>query len=178
MTVREFFRKRLVSLKRKPQTIALVMLGVAFVYFTLNLTHFSNTTARVNSGGMGLYQFCMVLFSTLSLVSFLNAFPHRKKVRIPMLVLMFVLVAAVIAAGIAYEGRINEYVASGKSLEGYASILIAKNVLHVHRWLLGIAVALTALLPVYTPMLRKINTNIDVAGNGEMGTIDISGEDA
>ena len=40
------------------------------------------------------------------------------------------------------------------------------------------AVALTALLPVYKPMLKKINTNVNIEGNQNMGAIDISGEDA
>ena len=43
--MKEFFRKRMVALKRKPQMIALVVLGIAFVYYSLNLTHVSNTTA-------------------------------------------------------------------------------------------------------------------------------------
>ena len=44
--------------------------------------------------------------------------------------------------------------------------------------LVAIGLALVALLPVYSKMLRKINTNIEVEGNSEMGAIDISGEDA
>ena len=36
--------------------------------------------------------------------------------------------------------------------------------------------ALTALLPVYTPLLKKINTNINVEGSGDMAAIDISQE--
>ena len=174
----EFFRKRLVTLKRKPHQVALVVLAVAFVYFTLNLTNFSNTTARVNRAGMGLAQFVMVLFSTLSMVCFMNAFPHRKKVRVPMLVLMFLMVGVVIAAGYIYETRIDAYIADGMDVSKYPSILSAKHVLHVHRIILFVSAAITALLPVYTPLLRKINTNVEVAGNGEMNAIDISGEDA
>ena len=37
---------------------------------------------------------------------------------------------------------------------------------------------LVALLPVYSKLLRRINTNIQVEENAEMGKIDISGEDA
>ena len=50
--------------------------------------------------------------------------------------------------------------------------------LSVHRIILIIGVLLVALLPVYSKALRKINTNVDVADNGGMGAIDISGEDA
>ena len=35
--VREFFRKRVVALKRKPQTIPLFVLVIAFLYYSLNL---------------------------------------------------------------------------------------------------------------------------------------------
>ncbi len=33
--IKEFFRKTLVSLKRKPQMIALIVLGLGFVYVSL-----------------------------------------------------------------------------------------------------------------------------------------------
>jgi hypothetical protein len=41
----------------------------------------------------------------------------------------------------------------------------------------GIGVALVLLMPLYTKLLRKINTSITVEGNGDLGVIDISGED-
>ena len=64
--VNEFFRKRIVELKRKPQTIALVALGIAFLYYSLNLTQISNTTAKIQGPGMGLAGFVTMLFSILS----------------------------------------------------------------------------------------------------------------
>jgi hypothetical protein len=41
----------------------------------------------------------------------------------------------------------------------------------------GIGVLLVVLMPVYTKLLRKINTSITVEDNGKMDVIDISGED-
>lgn len=93
--VKEFIRKRLVALKRKPQMIAMVIMVIAFVYYSLNLTHFTMTTEYVNVSGMGLSGFVIMLFSVLALVCFLNAFPHRKPVNKPMLALLFLLCAAV-----------------------------------------------------------------------------------
>ena len=55
--MKEFFRKKMVGLKRKPQTIALVVLVAAFLYYSLNLTQISNTTAKVQGQGMGLAGF-------------------------------------------------------------------------------------------------------------------------
>ena len=54
---REFVRKRLVALKRKPQTIALIVLVIGFLYYSLNLTQISNTTAKIQGSGMGLAEF-------------------------------------------------------------------------------------------------------------------------
>ena len=53
----------------------------------------------------------------------------------------------------------------------------AYNVLHDHIIIECVGIALTVLMPVYTKLLRKINTSIVVEGNGDLGEIDISGED-
>ena len=50
--------------------------------------------------------------------------------------------------------------------------------LNVHKVILLASVALVALLPVYSKLLRRINTSIEVADNSGMDAIDISGEDA
>ncbi len=179
---REFVRKRLVALKRKPQTIALIVLVIGFLYYSLNLTQISNTTAKIQGSGMGLAGFTTMLFSMLSLVCFLNAFPHRKKVNIPMLALMFLMLGVIIYCDIFYGGCITRAVTRENNpidptgINGYISK--AATMLRVHRIILIVGAALVALLPVYAPMLRRINTSIDVAGNHEMGAIDISGEDA
>ena len=178
---KEFIRKRIVSLKRRPQTIALVVLVLAFLYYSLNLTNISNTTAKIQGPGMGLCGFVTMLFSILSMVSFLNAFPHRKKVNVPMLVVMFAMLAAIIYCDIYYGGCItNAITRANNPIDTVASpyILVARSVLRVHIVILCIAVGLVALLPVYSKLLRKINTSVEVEGNGGMDAIDISGEDA
>ena len=180
--IHEFIRKRIVGLKRKPQTIALIAFALAFIYYSLNLTKVSDTTAYINLPGMGLAGFAMMLFSILLMVCFINAFPHRKKVNMPMLVLMFVLTAIIIYAGIFYQGRITEALTREVNpivvSDDKVYIAQAQTMLTVHRIILIIGVALVALLPVYSKALKKINTNVDVEENGDMGAIDISGEDA
>lgn len=178
----EFLRKWMVALKRKPQMIALVVLVVAFLYYSLNLTQISNTTAKIYGNGMGLAEFATMLLSILSLVCFLNAFPRRKKTNIPMLVLMFVMLAIIFYCDIFYGQRITEAITRPDnpiSAEG-SNIYItnARNMLKVHQVLLIIGAALTALLPVYRPLIKRINTSVAVEGNEDMGEIDISGEDA
>ena len=49
--------------------------------------------------------------------------------------------------------------------------------LRVHMILVLTGAALTALLPLYAPLIRRINTSVEVAENEDMGTIDIAGED-
>ena len=178
--MKEFCRKRLVALKRKPHMIPLVMLALAFIYYSFNLSQIANTTALINGPHMGLAEFGTMLFSTLSLVCFLNAFPHRKKVNVPMLALMVLMVCALIFFDTYYGGRITAAITrtenpidpTGRNI----FVSNARSVLSVHRILLVISLALTALLPVYKPLLKKINTNIDIEGSGDMAAIDISQE--
>lgn len=179
--MKEFFRKKMVGLKRKPQTIALVVLVVAFLYYSLNLTQISNTTAKVQGPGMGLSGFVTMLFSILSLVCFMNAFPHRKKVNIPMLVLMFIMIGVIIYCDIYYGGRITNAITRADNpidpTGANSYITNAQNMLKVHMIILIIGAGLTALLPVYAPLLKKVNTSIEVAGNEDMAALDLRGED-
>jgi hypothetical protein len=178
----EFLRKGLVALKRKPQMIAMTVLAAAFVWYSLNLTQVSNTTAKIYGAGMGLAEFATMLLSILSLVCFLNAFPHRKKPNISMLVLLFLMVGIVIFCDFFYGSRISEAVNRAEnpiSADGVnIYITRAADMLKVHTILLIIGAALTALLPLYRPLIKRINTSVAVEGNEEMGAIDISGEDA
>jgi len=180
--MKEKIRKGLVSLKRKPHMIALAVLGIAFVIYSLRLTVISNTTARIQGQGMGLCGFVTMLFSMLGLVTFGRSFPHRKPVNKVMLGLMFVLFAAVIYADIRYIGAVNNALTREidpiEVTPATAYITESVSMLKTHIAVLCAGLALTALLPAYGPMIRKINTNVQVEENGEMETIDISGEDA
>jgi hypothetical protein len=177
----EFLRRFFVALKRQPSIIALVVLIIAFFYYSLNLTHISDTTAKIQGPGMGLSGFATMLFSMLSLVCFLNAFPKRKKPVIAMVVLMFVMFAVIIFCDVYYSGLITTALTRAENpiKLDISTIYIAQayNVLQTHIMIEGIGVALVLLMPLYTKLLRKINTSITVEGNGDLGVIDISGED-
>ena len=178
--LKEVWRKFLVYLKRRPQMIPLAALVVAFVFYSLNLMHISDTTARIQGPGMGLAGFVTMLFSMLSFMCFLNAFPYRKKTNVPMLILMYVLLGIVILADAYYINAIwtaitrpdNPIKVSTESIY----IAYAEYDLRVHIAILAVSAVLTALLPVYSKWLRKIKTSIDVGDNGSMEAIDISGE--
>ena len=178
--LKEVWRKFLVSLKRRPQMIPLVVLVIAFLFYSLNLMYISDTTARIQGPGMGLAGFATMLFSMLSFMCYLNAFPYRKKPNIPMVVLMFAMVGIVIFADVYYSGAILNAVTRADNpivpTEATSYIVTAYDNLRIHIVILVVAIVLVLLLPVYSKLLRKIKTSIDVGDNGNMEAIDISGE--
>lgn len=177
----EFLRKLIVSLKRRPSFIALLVLAIAFVYYSLNLTHISDTTAKIQGPGMGLCGFATMLFSMLSLVCFLNAFPRRKKPVVPMLALMFAMFAIILFCDVHYMGLIVTALSRAENpiVIDSSTIYIAQayNVLYNHIVIELVGIALILLLPVYSKLLRRINTSVTVEDYGKLGEIDISGED-
>ena len=179
---KESRRKFIVSLKKRPHNIPMFVMVVAFVVYSFNLTKISNTTAKVFGQGMGLAGFATMLLSILSMVCFLNAFPHRKKVNIPMLVLLFIMLGIIFFCDMYYDGRIVAAITREKNpidpTGTNSYINDARAMLAIHRILIAAGFALTALLPVYSPLIKKINTSVEVAANEDMGAIDISGEDA
>ncbi len=177
----ECLRRCCVAVKRRPSMIALSVLIIAFLQYSLNLTNISNTTARIQGSGMGLCGFATMLFSILSLACCLNAFPRRKKPVIPMVVLMFIMFAVIIGCDIRYRDLIMTALnrAEDPIRLDASSVYIAHayNALQVHILLEGAGAALVALMPLYSRLLRKINTSVTVEDNGRLGAIDITGED-
>lgn len=176
--IKEFIRKQIVSLKRNPSLIPLLMALVAFIFYSFNLTSMSNSTAKIQGAGMGLSQFCIMLFSLLSLVCMLNAFPRRKKANIPMVVIMYVMFAIIIYCDLHYCGAITAALTRAESPivlnETTAYIADAYNMLNTHVVMIGITAVLVLLLPVYSKLLRKINTSVDVEDNGDMAAIELN----
>jgi hypothetical protein len=176
--IKESIRKVVVSLKRNPSVIPLVMLFIAFLYYSLNLTNMSDTTAKIQGMGMGLSQFCIMLFSLLSLVCMLNAFPRRQKPNILMIVVMFVMFAVIIYCDIHYTNAIMAALTRAESPialnETTIYIADAYNMLNTHVIMMGASAALVVLLPVYSKLLRKINTSVEVEGNDAMAAIELN----
>ncbi len=177
----EFLRKFFVALKRRPSTIALVVLLLAFFQYSLNLTHISDTTAKIQGPGMGLCGFATMLFSMLSLVCFLNAFPRRKKPVTAMVVLMLIMFAIILFCDFYYSNLITNALtrADNPITLDASTVYIAQayNVLQDHIVIECVGVALILLMPLYTKLLRKINTSVTVEDYGKLDVIDISGED-
>ncbi len=176
--IKEFFRKLMVSLKRNPQIIPMLVLVAAFLLYSLNLTNVSNTTAKIQGPNMGLCQFAMMLLTLLSMVCMLNAFPRRKKANVPMIVLMYVMFAGLIGASVVYTNAIdyawyrpeNPIVLDEKTMYTASAYMM----LFYYRILICVTAALVALLPIYSKLLRKIKTSVAVEDNGEMAKIEIT----
>lgn len=176
--IKESIRKAIVSLKRNPSVIPLGMLFIAFLYYSLNLTNMSDTTAKIQGAGMGLSQFCIMLFSLLSLVCLLNSFPRRKKPNIPMIVLMFAMFGVIIFCDVHYTNAIMAALTRAESpiVLSDATIYIADayNMLNTHIVLMCVTALLVVLLPVYSKLLKKINTSVEVEGNDAMAAIELN----
>ncbi|MBO4925027.1 MAG: hypothetical protein J5472_00970 [Clostridia bacterium] len=173
----ELIRKFFVSLKRKPQNIALVSVTVAFMWYSFNLSMVSFTTTHLQGNNMGLTGFTIMLFSSLAILCCLNAFPYRRKVNVLMLVLLFVLLAIVLLCDLHFLRCIRDKLAQGVvSQEDIPSVMKTRTIMIVHMALVAVAVALAATLPLYRKAIRRINTSVEVAGNAEMGTVDITDE--
>ncbi|MBR1831897.1 MAG: hypothetical protein IJ784_05615 [Ruminiclostridium sp.] len=179
--IKEVIRKSLVSLKRSPQSIPMVFLIVGFLIFSLNLSSIANTTARINGANMGQCEFVAMLFSILAFVVFLRTFPKRKPANKIMLGLLFGMLALLIFVDYVYITRIvtaltradNPIVVDAQS----TFINTAQTVVTLHIVFVGITVVLLALLPVYSKLIRKINTSIEVEGNENMDVIDVSDDE-
>ena len=176
--VLEFLRRIVVSLKRQPSIIPLLMLAVTFLVYSLNLTDVSDTTAKIQGKGMGLCQFCIMLFSLLSMVCMLNAFPRRKKANIPMLALMFAMFAVIIFCDYNYCRLIDvaRFRAESPIVIDKTTLYIAQayNMLNVHAILMIVTAGLVVLMPVYSKLIRKIKTSVAVEDNGSMEDIEIN----
>ena len=179
--LKEFFRRKIVSLKRKPQMIPMLVLALGFLVYSLNLTHVSDTTAKIQLAGMGLSGFCTMLFSMLSFVCFLNSYPHRKKTNIPMLTLMFLMLAVLLVCDTFYMGQITKAITRADHPivvdAGTAYITKAYDMLGVHRIIIVIGALLTLLVPVMRKLFKKINTSLAVEENAGMGEILLSGDE-
>ncbi len=179
MSEKNVLRKLLVALKRKPALIAMFVLLLAFVIYSFSMTNVSHTTTRINKSNMGLAEFATMLLSVLSMVCFMNAYPHRKKPNYVMLGLSLALIAVIFVCDTVYIGKIAEAINDPRSQLDTAKetyILATRGMLNVHRVILVIGAALAVLVPVYGKALRKINTNVNIEGNSDMGAIEIESD--
>lgn len=164
--IKEFFRKQIVGFKRTPSRIVIILLILSLIIYTFNMGAISNTTALINGVRMGLYSFITTLLSILVVVAAMNAYPRRKPVRKSMLVVTFVMIAAMLLCNIGYFLLINKAltraVAPIQVTKERAYITTAQIIVIVHSIFLLISASIIILLPLISKGLRKINTSIVV----------------
>lgn len=176
---KEWWRKRLVTLKRHPNYIPLTMLIICCLVYNLNLTKMSDTIAMVNEPGMGICFFIIVLCSFLSLITYLTSYPSRKPPKESSIILVIAMqIISIICDFIFRYFIIYGTVIKENPIEitaGRKYIIIAKNISVVHMILVSIAILLIILLPVYRKKLQKIDTSIKLE-DVEIKSIDITKE--
>ncbi|MBD5585595.1 MAG: hypothetical protein HDQ88_10970 [Clostridia bacterium] len=177
--VKEWLRKKTVALKRKPQNIALFVLFITTIYFmlilnTISIAIYPNKSELDYIPSAGICLFVITLLSLLVLVSFLNAFPKRKKPNIFFIVLVFLMIGAIVACDIVYFVQMGNLIARPdtnvtKEMSQGQTLII------VHIVLLGLSALVFALLPVYSKLINKINTKVELESATENmhGEIDI-----
>lgn len=180
--VKEWFRKQTVKLKRNTKIIPQVYLVIIMFLWLVWLFTFSQTVSESKSAEwIGLLVFVITLFSILAVALFGSAFPKRKKTNIVMLVLLFVFLAIIITCSILYYFQAGSYI----DAQGYTDAeKAAKPYLYksltlsiVTAVLYGVGIVLLATLPLYTKLIKKINTR-KVLESSQLsdGTIDTSEE--
>ncbi|MDE7440015.1 MAG: hypothetical protein K2N23_05875 [Clostridia bacterium] len=180
--LKEWCRKRIVALKVKPQLIPLLLMAITTVYFMLILFNVSKAVYEAKNAtdityATGICTFITTLLSLLYLVSFLNAFPKRKKPNIFFIVLVGVMIAGQIACDVVYYLQMAKCITEKTSLAPV--IKPAQPMVLAHIVLLGVSAIVFALLPVYSKLIRKINTSVklDSATEHMHGKIDIEEDD-
>lgn len=178
-SLKELVRKFFVTLKKNPNYIPFVMLIASFLVYSLNLTYISNTTATVQGKGMGLFEFATMLFSILSMICVLNAFPKRQKPNYPMVALIIFLFAIIITSDVIYFTNVAATIEKlgdnikPATLEEY---LRTQNVLIAHIALTVITGVTVVLEPVFANLLKKINTSVELEETN-VGNIELSDEE-
>lgn len=167
-------RKFIVSLKKRPHNIPFVFMIITFVIYSFNLTNVSNTTAIINKSYMGLSEFCIMLFSILAFVCFINAYPKRQKPKLPMVVLLYLLEAIVAFCDVVYINRINEGLQVIKLKSSTMFIPKTRVILIIHLVFVIVSICLVALIPVLKKQLAKIDTSVKLAENNDISKIELT----
>lgn len=163
----EWFRKKIVTLKRNPHLIALVFMVITMLVYCLNLTKFSDSIAYANAGAMGLCEFVITLCAFLSIITYLQAFPRRQKVKTTSIIIVVVM----LIVSIACEGLFYYFIYRELNKDrGFKSEVIeiltkTQSIAIIHIILLAISIILVLLTPLFKKLLAKIDTSITVESN-------------
>lgn len=164
--IKEWFRKLIVKLKRRPMNIAFVVLAISSVIYLCLLGNFSQAGIEFPQTGVPISVFINTLFSILVMLLFMYSFPKReKKPKIVMLVLTFVFMAVMIALDVLLYIKWNAAWADLKPTLNAEQIAVREKFIYgaingvlVHLIFVALAAVLTATYPLYGKLIGKINT--------------------
>lgn len=189
--LKEWWRKKLVTLKIKTQFIPLFILLISTLIYYCSLGNLSQAVLlfpTVKYAGFAM--FVNTLLTIIVLVMFLNAFPKRRKpskngkphkfknINIVALVAVFVVMVAIIACDLVYYLMMVDFMGDlyDTFLEMYPIISTAFMDIIIHIVFVGIALVALATLPLYKKALGKINTRKDIESTQLKEEIDTSAE--
>ena len=188
--IKEWFRKFVVQLKRRPMNIAFFVLVVSTIVNLCSLGSISQIglQAYYSVEITGIALFVAQLFSILVLMLFLNAFPKReKKPKLVMFILLFVFIAVLIGIDIyLYVTWTTKHAADLlreiSNKEDYFKELDsfyypAVNGILAHAILVALSGILTATYPLYGKLINKINTRKAIETTELKEEIDTSEEE-
>ena len=167
--IKEFIRKKIVHLKRKPETLPFLAIIISCMVYTFNLSTFSMAAIYCNDYYVAILVFVITLMSFLSIFTYMNS--HDKKgVRMPMIILSVVqLVALFVCDALCYKVLHRDAIAETERVQ--LAEAASKSVTHMV-WLV-ISILLIVLKPLYAKALNLINTTIkDDEFAGEKETSD------
>lgn len=181
--LKEWFRKKIVALKQRPQNIPLFFMVVTTIFSMLSLYVVSQSVVGAlqakEAPATGICIFINTLLSLLYLVSFLNAFPKRKKPNIFFIVLVYAMILGMASCLIGYYVQIENAIKAIHFSDSVVKTIKAGQVyVLANIVLLGVSALVFALLPVYSKLIKKIDTSIrlESATENMSGNIDITEE--
>lgn len=177
--IKEWFRKRIVALKRAPHNIPFVyMVIVSFIWLVCLFT-FSQAVDASAASYTGIAVFLTTLFSILVLALFLSAFPKRKKPNIVFIVLVFVFLVIIILSDFLYYYMETTFLSTRDPSFAESKPFIGQSLTLsiTHMVLVGVGILLLATLPLYKKLILKINTKKVIESNDLTEEIDTSEED-
>lgn len=155
-------RNFVVSLKRKPQTIPLVLLVLSCAIYTFHLTEHSNASMYVSSRIIALYVFIITLFSILVIFSFSNAYSRgQKHFKLMMATVFLLLFAQMLLDGLYLDIMFYETMERENAVPITQDIADSMNYTMLHLGALALSFLSIALLPVCRRLLNKIDTSIE-----------------
>ncbi len=176
--MKDLTRKWIVSLKRKPQSIPLVLLVLCCIIYTFNLTAHSNAVMYVSSRIVALYVFIITLSSMLLIFSFVNAYSGKTQ-KWFMRAIVYVLIAVQLGLGAAYYQVMSyEVFVRADPVPVTQDIANSMNGTVFHMTALGVALLAILLMPLYHRQLMKIDTYVEDEEDVSYGAEDLDLEEA